>query len=79
MKFSIETIIELENKGDAERYYLCLRPEIPDIKKGDAEIKLEGKKIILSIRADEITTIKALINSQIKLIEAVKKTEKVVE
>ncbi|MDD5417394.1 MAG: KEOPS complex subunit Pcc1 [Candidatus Nanoarchaeia archaeon] len=79
MKFSIGTIIEFENKGEAERYYQCLYPEISDIKKGKAKIRLDKEKLKIEIKAEEITTAKALISSQLRLIEAVKKTEKMIE
>lgn len=63
---------------DAEAAYVALKPEVGTARRFRASLSVDGNKLILDVDADDLSALRAALNSYLRWIALIEKLQKVI-
>ncbi len=79
MKFEAELLVEFDSAEDARIAFESLLQETEFKKKSEAELKKDGKRLEVKIKADDLATLRAALNSYSRLLNVLISVKKIVK
>ena len=70
--------IKFSSSADAEAAYVALNPEIGTARRFRAQLRREGQILILEVDADDLSALRAALNSYLRWISMIEKLQKLI-
>lgn len=77
MKCSAELRVEFESEAALKNAFESLVQETEFKKKSEAELEKRGRELVVKINAEDLATLRASLNSYLRLLNVVKSTGKI--
>lgn len=75
-KIGFRVEVDFPNPLDAEAAYLALKPEVGVSRRFKALIHREGNRIILEVDAEDLSALRAALNSYLRWVAMIEKLQK---
>lgn len=73
------TRITFKNQKEASNALTALQPELKDSARSETLLSIEGKELIINLKADDINAFRAVMNTYAKLVSVILKTQDVID